>query len=385
LIGFLLTIFAILWRGMKNVFDNQTAMACGTVKPQAWPWENPIWFSKDKIIPLGVLVGVVFTLLYFRPIVSEGGVPGENTVVRQSVFIIMYLIPAFFFVCPFGLLWATSQQTPSDHRREGLTLGLICGVIAILIHNLIDFAIFEPGVWTAFWLLLALLLSIVSAKTPPQPNPINSGLRGLILAAVILAASGVLCFAGIYKPVQAGRQYQAGLRNYERAETYFTAAAKTDILDPNPYFIAAQWNLQQFGAFRHKQDKFLTQSIMLLHQAQNRDPHNYRCDKLISEIFILKAEVDPNNQENWLAAAYQSALQAQHLYPGSDQIAYDLGQLAEKLKQPQKAAQHYQKAVEIEDQYRFQFAQMYPNIPLFSRLGQKQYDYAKNFLNPKNP
>ncbi len=371
-IGFLLIIFAILWRGLKNTFDNSADLS--TLQ------DKPTWFSQDKIIPLGVLVGVAVTLLYFRPIVSEGGIPGENTVVRQSVFIIMYLIPAFFFIGPFGFLWATTQQTSADCRRDGLILGLICGIIAILIHNLIDFAIFEPGVWTAFWLMLALLLAAVASRTPSEPQPANSGLRQWTIAAIIPAAIGIVFFIRVTIPIQAGCLIQNGLRNYEQIEQFITAAAKTDTLDPDPSFLGAQYYLNLFETQRRKQTKPLEQAIESLHQAQNRDPRNYRYDKLISEVFALKSEIDPNNQKEWLAAAYQSALKAQQFYLGSDQIAYDLGQLAEKLDQPQKAAHQYQKAVEIEDQYRIQFTQMYPALPLFSRLGQQRYTHAKDYL-----
>ncbi len=377
-VGFLLIIVAILWQSLKKVFDNQTAMACGTVKPQAWPWDNPIWLSKDKIIPLGVLAGVVFTLLYFRPIVSEGGVPGENRDIRQSVFIIMYLIPVFFFVCPFGLLWATSQQPSPDCRRDGLTVGLICGIIAILIHNLIDFAIFEPGIWTAFWLMLAVLL----AAAPSEQQVANSGLRRWTIAAAIPMAIGILFFARAYPPIQAGCQIQNGLRDYEHPERYFTAASKTDPLDPAPYFIAAQsyWFRCQLDSSPQKADTFFDQAVESLRLAQSRDLSNYRYNQFLADILLAQSERKPDKKTELLKMAYQAALDAQQLYPGSDQLAYDLGQIAEKLEQPQKAAEHYLKSVEIEDQYRIQFTQMYPNIPLFSRLGQKRYVYAKDYI-----
>ena len=43
--------------------------------------------------------------------------------------------------------------------RQIYRAALLCGLAAVLIHNLIDFAIFEPGIMTALWACIAIIYS----------------------------------------------------------------------------------------------------------------------------------------------------------------------------------------------------------------------------------
>jgi hypothetical protein len=365
LLGFLLAVFASLWQCLKNTF-NSPAPAALADKP-------------DKIIPFGMLAAVTATLLFIRPVVGEGGVLGETAIIRQSVFVVMYLLPAFFFVCPFGLLWATGKELPSTAPRQGLAAGLVCAVIAILIHNLIDFALFEPGVWTIFWILIALTMSIHSATKSSAPAPKS---QKILLPGVFLLAALTTLYINVWIPVRAGTQFQAGLRSNDNPSLYFQRAAQIDPIDPEPWSYAAQWSLNRSRLLSSpmKREEYLTQALAFLQQAQRRNPHNYAHSELLSEIHIDQSEINEENKGTFLEAAYQAEMEAQRLYPGSDRIAYNLGTLAEKMNQPQKAIEHFRRAVEIEDQYRSQFAEMYPGYPLCSRLGQQRYEYARQYI-----
>jgi hypothetical protein len=363
LLGFLLTVFTPVWRGLKNTFENPLAKI---------PPDKPA-----KAITFGVLAAVTATLLMIRPVVSEGGVLGENTIVRQSVFMVMYLLPAFFFVCPFGLLWATAKESPSDFSRHGLAVGLICAVIAILIHNLIDFALFEPGVWTIFWILIALIMSIHSApqSSAPAPKPL-----WIFYPLLLFVAGSTTLYLYVWVPVRAGTQFQTGLKNYGNSPECFQQAAQIDPFDPEPLIYEAQFYLNRFNSSQIKEEKYLTLAEAFSQQARRRSPHNYIYSEVLSEIYIDQSEISKEKEREFLDAARQALLEAQRLYPGSDRIAFNLGTLAEKMNQPQKAIEHFCRAVEIEDQYRRQFAEMYPGYPLCSRLGQDRYEYAKNCI-----
>lgn len=366
-LGFLIATLGILWMGLKTSLGSPTTPSAGSRLTSA-----------DKIIPFGVLTAVALTLLYFRPIVSEGGVAGETAIIRQSVFVILYLVPVFFVVCSYGLLWAGTPKQSTTHFNKGLMLGLICGIIAILIHNLIDFAIFEPGIWSAFWIILALIIALANNHSTHQTCQPKASKRFVI--GVISLAVGIVFIIRTYPPIYSGYLFQLGLKDLADAQDHLIAAAKADKLDPAPYFFAAQWQLQLFESQHKKQLQPLDQAKVLLAEAQRRDPQNYRYSNLIGDILALKSELEKDKQNEYLNAAYNSMLAAQRLYPGFDEIAYKLGQLAEKLNELPKAAKHYREAIEIEDQYRLQFSLMYPGTPLFSRLGESRYMYAKNFL-----
>ena len=76
--------------------------------------------------------------------------------------------------------------------------------------------------------------------------------------------------------------------------------------------------------------------------------------------------------------AYDAYLRAAALYPGCERIWFELAQTAEQIGKPGLALCHYTKAVEIEDAYRQQFRQMYPDREkIVSRLGDKEYQLAQ--------
>jgi len=56
--------------------------------------------------------------------------------------------------------------------NQDLALAVLCGLVAVLIHNLIDFAIFEPGVWNTFWLLIAILVATIHTNAIPDDRPV---------------------------------------------------------------------------------------------------------------------------------------------------------------------------------------------------------------------
>ncbi|MBN2132171.1 MAG: hypothetical protein JW741_21910, partial [Sedimentisphaerales bacterium] len=69
-------------------------------------------------------------------------------------------------------------------------------------------------------------------------------------------------------------------------------------------------------------------------------------------------------------------------YPGCGRLWFRLAEAAEKLGDEEAAAAHYAHAIEIEDSYRRQFRQMYPERKkVVSRLGQEEYNRAKRRLN----
>lgn len=368
ILGFALMAFAALWRGLKNTFENSTPVNLA-VKP-------------DRIITPGIMVCTTAALLWIRPFVSEGGILGENTIVRQSVFIVMYLIPAFCFICPLGLLWGTGQELPSGTRRQGLVIGLICAVIAILVHNLIDFALFEPGIWMMFWLLIALILSVHAS---PRPSISIPKFSRILLPLVFIAAAVLILYLYVWIPVRAGVEFQTGLRNYNDPTKYFQQAAQIDPIDPDPWVYTARWFESRFKQSQAKEQNYLIEALTLLQQARLHDPHNFIYHESLSDVYVYLSEVQSENKEKYLQSACKEKDDAQRLYPGSDRIAYNLGILAEKMNQPQKAAEHFSRALEIEDQYRAQFEQMYPDYPLCSRLGRERYEYAKNYILKSDP
>jgi tetratricopeptide (TPR) repeat protein len=81
---------------------------------------------------------------------------------------------------------------------------------------------------------------------------------------------------------------------------------------------------------------------------------------------------------DWLNKAFEAASQAVKRYPGCGRLHFKQAQIADQMGNAEFAAEHYGKAMEIEDEYRDQFRQMYPEREdIVSRIDKNMYLYAK--------
>ena len=63
---------------------------------------------------------------------------------------------------------------------------LFCAIAGVLVHNLVDFAIFEPGVYTTLWILVA----VIVAMDFNQGERRDYHLRSLQLSASLAVVAG---------------------------------------------------------------------------------------------------------------------------------------------------------------------------------------------------
>jgi hypothetical protein len=80
----------------------------------------------------------------------------------------------------------------------------------------------------------------------------------------------------------------------------------------------------------------------------------------------------------------------EELYPGCARLRIELAKVSELLGKVGTAISQYEKAIEIEDEYRAQFRKMYPEKEeVVSRVGDKKYQFAKKrlelLINQSNP
>ncbi len=99
---------------------------------------------------------VVLALLFVRPVFVRAQI-GDTFDVILYIIAITYVAPAFFAGTTF---WLCSRNEAQNQQIGQINrAALLCGILALLIHNLIDFAIFEPGIMTAFWAGIAIIQS----------------------------------------------------------------------------------------------------------------------------------------------------------------------------------------------------------------------------------
>ncbi len=310
------------------------------------------------------------SLLIVRPIILDAPL-GSRPNVRIYLAVMLYVLPAMIFFLTFIITGTNIQVLKINSTSVAL---LIFAAFAALLHNLIDFAIFEPGINTAFWAILAVIISknkTTEIKLTARP-----------LAAFGLAATAVLVFAAFlyfaYIPparantktrradtlAKAGRLTAELLKNAQKADPYSTMSPLYN----------AQLLIENYRQTSDIQ-KLLKAEKLLLTAAQT-DPKNFKTYSKLTDAYLILAK---HNSE-WLEKAYQSSQKAVELYPGSAKLRIAAAQIAERTDNTETAVMHYTKAVEIEDAFTEQFKNMYPGTDIVSRLGKANYALAKNRL-----
>jgi tetratricopeptide (TPR) repeat protein len=363
LIALLLMLFIPLGKVISEPKNNPRTKAAQNEKSfsrLAWPF---------------ILI-IALLLLCIRPFLIH--VTGDiETGVLLYIFFVLYVAPVIVFLLGFWLLSRNIQTT--EWFESGLTIAaLFCAVVAVLLQNLIDFAIFEPGVSTSFWALIACLLALNAQKKKQRVHIMAAPLilKGCIsvLAFVLLYAylayafSPVACAAAKTKKAIAAPGFPHQLLNQ---------AAETDKLDPIPLSLNGKLYLEHYRRAKTVQPDLLQSAVEAFLTAIERNPADFKNFERLAETYLILAESDVRKKQPYLQKAIQSSDLAIELYPGSAKLQLLKASIAEKLGKKDMALQHYKKTVEIEDAFRNQFAVMYPDRQMISRLGHEKYNLAK--------
>ena len=283
---------------------------------------------------------------------------------------------------PLGLLALTLAiiiplaklyKNGTDKQDSLLAMSLFCSLFAVLLHNLVDFAIFEPAIYTTFWFALACLVTLVRCENcriswRPSPAFRVTALVGSVLIAVAYTAYAFL------PPALAAMHIRTALKHRRHAHAYLLDAAKRDTLDPLPHYLNGRIYLDDYSSQPIKDQQNLNKAAAAFLLASSRDIADFKpWDKLTTTYQLL---ADHHDRRENLLRALDAAFEAVERYPGSARLHLQLASIADQLDAPEMALEHYQRAVEIENLYQKQFRQMYPDAQLFSRLGSAEYNHA---------
>lgn len=372
-LGLAAFLAAVLWPIYKNL--RQRFASTGAAETISQPFNKVLW--------LGLLGISACLFLFIRPMLIDTSFWYQRPDERAAAYVVLYLFPAGIFALAFGLLGAAASGDESVRRgRPYLSLALICGITAVLIHNLVDFALFETGVWNIFWLVMAVLIAASLNDSPSEGEPIRFSVpvRLLLIFALAAVAAGYLA-AAVIPPVKANRLFRQAMMSRTPQFELIEEAIAADGLSPDTAYNAAGILKQAY------QQRPVANSLELLRKAyhyaqiaQQRNPVSFKPPRLRADIALLLADSAESDAQttDYLQAAYDALLEASKRYPGSGRIHYNLGRIADRLDRPQEALVHYQKAVAVEQAYREQFKLMYPGRrPVISRLGNTAYTIAQ--------
>jgi len=386
LIGFLAIIFIPLWRTIPS----------SSIEHR----ESRIEYrdkSAFKTLALTFLITILLALLFIRPLLMP--LPAADTLdVTIYLILTLYITPVAIFILAFLLLTAPlnsgqnmgyeSRATSHGPRVTITAAALFATVIGVALHNLIDFAIFEPPVLTTF---LAIISCLIATNQNSRPYSIrDTGYSTSIerpLVKILLMAAGIITICAYFnftlipaakttaKIEQAHQAISAG--RFDHAHQLLNMADKYDPLNPLPLSLNGKLYLHQFQVTQSKNSELLLQAERCLQAVIKRNSADFKNFERLTDIYGDLAEISkPQEKNDWLNKALDSAQLAVELYPGCERLHFELAKIAEEIGKTDLAYQQYNKAIEIEDSFRRQFKMMYPNREIVSRLGEEKYQFA---------
>ena len=373
LLGFLTMLFVPLWRMVAPV----------SVAPSKKTNHRRPAF---RTLAVTVLVFISAALLLIRPMLMPATF-AETLDVIIYVIVTMHVAPVAVFIVAF-VLFAGPLRKKRDIKYEirntDTAAALFCAVLGVLLHNMIDFAIFEPGVLTAFWALIACLVAIDLHRNPRprivlKPKPFVK----ILIVAAALAASWA-CISYVLVPVakstsniqKANRAISAG--RFEYAHEFLKKAAKDDALSSSAMSLNGRLYLHHFKLTQNKDKDLLLHTETSLKDAIGRNNTVFKNFERLTDVYCLLAENSQQQEKTaWLNKAFETASDAVERYPGCGRLHFKQAQIAEQLGKIDIAIERYKKTIEIEDEYRDQFRQIYPERDdVVSRLGNEKYLFA---------
>jgi len=359
-------------------------------------------------------------LLIVRPVIFPMPPTGSSEE-RQAGILVLYIMPVFVFLVGF-LLVAAGQRQPTksgpgptassvqrgayrkelDAKRYPLNAdsviapALFSAGIGLLIHNLIDFAIFEPGVLTTFWAIIACLIA-TDYDENSRPCSVFRGAPAVRLMAVAAGLAIVLAYlnyAFIPVAASAAKTYRAqqvmSFDQFDQIHGLLDSAAADDPLDPAALSLNGRLYLRHFelthnaspGVPGEANRDLLVRAQMCFLGAIDRNAAAFKNFERLTDVYMLLAETSPpQDSATWVQKGYDTALQAVELYPGCARLRVEMARIAEQLGKTDIAVEQYKKAIDIEDSYGRQFKAIYPQKEeAVSRLGNDKYLYAKERL-----
>lgn len=333
-----------------------------------------------KKLTISFAIIISLALLIVRPMLLKTP-PLAPLDVKIYVAFVLYVMPVIIFIV--GLWLLTIPLSPTLDTRT-TAIALFCACSGLLLHNLIDYAIFEPGVFTTFWALLAALIAINCNQKNRPPLVLKLDAFAKWLTAVAAVTITWAYFNYVYIPpakaayAMTSANQEAAQGRLRQAHNLLSAATANDTLSPTAPAINARLHLQQFDASTSENKSHFHRAESCFLGAIKRNPADYKNYEKLAQTYTRFAETsaDPERTD-YLNKALDTSTSAVRLYPGSARLRFQTAQIAEMLNKNDLALRQYQKAVEIEYAFRSQFKIMYPDRKVVSRLARDKYHTAK--------
>lgn len=365
LAAFLLLLFVPFWKTLNAGTEDVT---------------EPKKPALSRAALLTIVTLITIAILFVRPMLNPISIQGQPLFAIIYAVFTFYIGPTIAFIFGFVLAWSAANKYPAG--LNGITAKvLFCACLGLLLHNLIDFAIFEPGIYTTLWAIIACLIALNRQQSPSVHSiPVTIRTTGLIVitaCAIFFSIWAVLPVAGTTSLLLRARDaYNNAL--LDSTQVLLKQASKADRYNPKPNLISASLYMQYLDYYGPKRKEILNLTENSLLTAAKRDPADYRPYEKLTDVYEKLAQNSTGiEKEYYFDKTFVAARITVEKYPNLGRTRFNLALAAEQIGQKNVAIENYKLSIQIEDAYREQFKTMYPGRELFSRLGREKYEFAK--------
>jgi hypothetical protein len=297
----------------------------------------------------------------------NAGLSGISDVEKQSYLLVAFILPGvvwFLSFCFSHSLARFADDADKVDRQYVVLLFLAAALVGFLVHNGIDFAIFQPGVCTAFFALIALVVSLKNGDGAAKlfTLKVSARILSLLFGAILIATIWV------------SSVYLAGsttlLRHAQRKDNTIPTLGDIDKkvfllthkqLDPECHAFAGKYCHAAWRLWYPDSKELADLSIAATSDAVRRDPDNYKNYRRLGEIGVEVAAAFPDEKEKHLREAKASVEAALARYPGSAESVLLYGHILSQLGQEEDAVKQIQAALKLEELFIARQREMFPH------------------------
>jgi len=322
--------------------------------------------STNKYSNMGVFLCA--TIVIGRMILID--IPSTNNLaVNIYVFTTLVISPAAIFLLCFYILNKSVTDFAVTHETATI---LACGVGAVLLHNLIDFAIFEAGITSSLVIILGCLVSFIGKR---KLITFEFSKRWAIpaIALCILWVGGYYLLTISMVTTSGNLLAQAFTRNNDIDRKLFLAV-NADKYNPVLCEIAADMYLAKYKETKNIKD--LETAEDYCNTSISRGWSNYKNFEKLSSVFLERytSEIIPASQSD-LDTAIALMEDAIKRYPNKSNLWVKLAEMFEIAENEGQANFCREQALKFENDFQEVFREMYPNTTsVVYRMGQNEYD-----------
>jgi hypothetical protein len=333
-------------------------------------------YSHGGRFKYSIAILITVTLFIVRPflIPVEGS---DDSGVMLYIMIVMYAAPAFIFLL---VVWLMDKAVGDEVDLEYLQAAMFCGIVAMLLHNFIDMAIFEPGVMSMFFLVVACFVSVSkyrlnhfgwSVKIDRSDAVVVSALCGSALVVVLwLGYIPVVCATLRLQKAFWGKQLD--MRQIAEAD-----ACDPFSCDISPFIAKVFWS--EYDPDHNRDNLALAEKYFSISIKKN--PADFKNYMNLAKIRWQQADNTQTYRRKVLLTGAEDAYRrALSRYPGKAELHLELGKVLFLQDKPQNANSEFEAALQIEEMFRKKFARMFPDQEIVSRLDPQDYQFLKGVV-----